>query len=1760
MKRVYLFLFLFILIGNLFGKSISLRAGDKESRKKGITTYTINNLNNPILDITLSKNLIKKEKIGTFTNKRVIICDKELGGSFEYLDKNRVRLYIESKLTTSTTYKCRVNKKLFPKINQKLIIKTKDFSVDEAKLIKQIDSYIIQLKFNDVVNYSSLQNSLSLKDSSNLNVDFEIFPKKDSNIYNILYSNKIKIVDLKLENLENSSFKKLNYEKEFNGLTELNSLLEDYDIDNFPVTPVYAYDGTIYFKFQYLGEIENRDIKNYISIYPETEFHIVKIKREYWEKESKLEIRGDFKANREYQITFKKGLRFEKDDTLYELKEDNIKEVITGDRRATISFINEKNYLSSKGRDILVKVVNNPKIKVVVEKLIDRNFDYFVNFKASRNSYYNFYKYSDIVFKKIVDTKCKKNEICQISLKTDELNISKNGVYRIKLYRDSNNEYEYAVASKILNYSDISINAKVFHDEIFVNLSSLSTNRPFYNAKVRIFDDKNRIIVEGKSDYFGIFRGKVKNLACKNPISVIVSTDSGDKNYLLLNSAINNFDIGCDNVGNNRIESFIYLDREIARPNDKINALFVIKDNQFSSKANSPFKIVITDPVGTTIYKKVLKSDEYGVIEKDIAIPNDYKTGRYNIKVYYFNKEIGYKEFLVEDFIPQKIKNSLKVDKESYFINEPIKVRVGSRYLFGTPASGLKAEVSFSVVKREYKSKKYPDYSFSDENPYEDVKKLELDKVTKDIILDENGSANLIFKQNFVDTSSILQGMISLTVFDDGRGVSNYKTFDIFTHKNLVGIKRVNSGFGESGNSEKFKFILIDTKDREVAPRKLSVEIKRAIYYYYSDSYDIDTIYKTSINSNEELTFTPEESGSYIVTVTDPLYGDSSSTTFYVSGWSYDPVVQKKESKKVDILVKEGIYKAGDEIKIGIKSPLSGRMILTIEDSRLLDYKVIDLKNNTATLNLQVPYGVNDSFYIKAYVIRSTGEDNKIVPFRAFGKKFIKVDKSIHKAKVDFTIKPRYFSKSKATFNIESNIKEGYLILSIVDKGILNIVGQVPPKPFDFFLTKEYETSSIYDFYDNLIAYIHKKVDKYGSGVALHLKMKKHLPPNSLNRRVKPFSFYSKRVKLINGRATISVDIPNFNGKARVVAIVVNKDKIGATSKDILIKDNVIVKPTFPRFMSKGDILKVPVRIFNTTEEKKVLNLKVEAKNVEVTFKDKNVSLSPKSSILKYLTIKAVESPNSYIKVLLSDKDKIYYSDVEIPINERKSLKSFTKGGESDTLVNFKVSKKIFKRGNPFVNISISKTYLSQFKKDFNDLVGYPYGCAEQTSSKMLAMLNSDKFLNKIDKNYQNRIKEAKFYIISGIDKLSRMQNYDGRFYYWPSGDYINDFASIYASDILLEANEKGFEVSKGVINRIYNALNDYANGSSGITLKLYSLYLLSKYQNINLALVNSIYDNDYYYDTTLTNYYFMAILLKKANLEKEFKKVYKEIEDYDLTLDKEFRSYGGDFHSFIRDVAFALYLHLENLPKDKISRRLLEIVVKYIRDNRLYSTQDRAFVMRALSSYYKNQTSDALNATLIFNSTKYHIKKAVTVSGKLEKNYIGILPENNTTINYLIELNYRDKYKIKNIDIDKSRKELAIQTKFYDREGRILNMDNIKVNDKIYMEVNLKSNIEIENIVVNVKIPSNFEIVNIRLNKEDKSSIFKDTNFKPKYRDIRDDRELIFLDINGYATFYIPLRAVTKGVSYLPPVITEAMYDSRINDYAKPFETMEVK
>lgn len=1717
--------------------------------------------NSIVFDIVNSG--ISTDKIGQITHKPLIICDHNLSGFIEYTSKTQYRYFYDKPIIKNEKYSCTINTKYSTK-KSKTTFYTDNFHV---KIVTFTAPNVINVRFKDRVSNEEFLKNISLEKVTKL--------AKSKLSYNIERSDGINFLLRTHEDAQTIVFHVPKSLKSIHGKNiafDWHPTLSDTDRNyktNKDTKSLIFYDNPSWgvgkdgkivlrvFVNQYLNA--NSNVRKFINIKGVKNFSVTdtdwvndKMQKKYALHDKSwnyFDIIGDFKPNTTYQIEFLSGFG----NMQAQLFEDKTYSVKSGDFGHYVGFDNiDKPYISHFG-DIGITSVNVDKINVVVDKMLEQNLRYFLNFDNNLD----IKKASHEVISKSFDLGGEKNVYTKhkISLK-DALKGLKNGIYGVSIHYGEN-KYAY----KKVYLSDIGISAKVYKDGIFVWSSSLKDTSLIKNAKVEIFSSSNILIASGKTDEYGIFKYNKKDFISLKPKSIII-TNGDDKNFLVLNKTNDNTNINHINKNKQSYNAYVYFQTQIIRPDESVKALVVFKDKDYKSLKNAPIRVKIVDPIDKIVYDKAFNTNENGVFSFSHSLKGN-KSGEYRMLVYFADKLKANKRFLVEAFLPHKVKSDIILPKSDIKTDSFFEVKSETNYLFGSPASYMKGSFRLKATSKDFKSKTFKDYIFTNKilsqsntiNYINDIKNITLDK---------NGATKALLSTNISQRPpSILDAQVEFTVLDDGRSVSTYKSVDIYPYDAMVGLN-IEQSILDTDTPVKIDTLLLNPLNDEKLQAKLDVYVYENSWYY---TYDTNGFYKWNqernrvehftINAGDKIEKIFQKSGDYIIEVKDSLGFHSATVDFSVRGWDYSSLSPTNKISQNQVKYEDKLYKKGDIVKLDIKTPMKkGKMLLSLESDTILWYKVIDFQNAHLKVDIPLEVDLEDGLYIHTIAVRSSDTPSNIIPFRATSSSFIKPNRENYKLKP--TILAQDITTSNTIIPVRVKASENStLLISVVDDGILNILDQKPPNPFKFFTIKPKKRVANFDIYDLLLNYVTQgKQLNFGSGILKMAKNKKHLSPQTGAKRVKPFVYFSKLITIDKTKeAKVDLKIPSsYNGSATIVAIEIGDEKIGSISKKITVKDDVIIKPVYPKYGSVGDRWSIPIRVFNTTNKAMPLSLNIKTNElINVENFNKNIELKPNSSKLFYKDFNIKKFGKGEVEIIAKTPDKSFSHKIELPLIFAYPLDTYNEQGESKTPLLLKAPDIYMKGLTPSFSLSVSGDVLAQLKGGNDYLISYPYGCTEQTSSKMLALLKMPNFINSQNKEELNaKLNDRDRFIKEGIQKVANLQKNSGSFGYWDPNGYVNIYASIYTSDILYDLKNNNYDVPNYVLQGVKKSLKTFSNLKDKVNYfnRVYATYLLATKGIVNISNVNNIYDKKIY-QNNLPSIYMMAYILKKARMHSEMEAVLKLAYSYNfLKLEKSTRDYGAAFDSYPRDIAFALYLHVKHFKKNKTSDQLFRRVKKEFKN--LYSTQDKAFALRAISEYYKGDKKGKNEFIITGGGVDEIYDYEANIGGIYKKNSIKLTPKQNW-INYNFSVMQYLPKPIKHEVLKNSKKILSIYRTFVDENGKNVDLGKLKIGQLIYSKVSLLAKEDIDNVVINEQVPSCFEIVNERIYKTKRVKILQNSkNFKPNFVDIRDDKILTFLSLKSanQVNFLTPLRVTTKGVCKLPAIFSEAMYDERINDY----------
>src|SRR5690606_21387425 len=313
--------------------------------------------------------------------------------------------------------------------------------------------------------------------------------------------------------------------------------------------------------------------------------------------------------------------------------------------------------------------------------------------------------------------------------------------------------------------------------------------------------------------------------------------------------------------------------------------------------------------------------------------------------------------------------------------------------------------------------------------------------------------------------------------------------------------------------------------------------------------------------------------GRYRLEIADPQTGQVMRYRFYAGWGAQDADAVGNRPDRVQMKLEGVPARLGDSVRLTVTPPHDGHALVTVEGDRMLWSRWLAVQATGTVLDIPVdPAWKRHDLYVSAVVFRHGREGERLSPPRA-GR-----DRGL----VGAPQKPAKVGPEQRTLvRIKVDGAAGGVAtatLSAVDVGILNISQYATPDPLDFFFGKHRYAAEMRDIYGKLI----EKMDgatgrlKWGGDAALRGDSR------SLPRKVKLVDLFSGPVLLDeSGQADIALDLPDFNGTLRLMAVAFTDDRYGSAEAEMVVAAPIVAELSTPRFITPGDQAAVALDLTN---------------------------------------------------------------------------------------------------------------------------------------------------------------------------------------------------------------------------------------------------------------------------------------------------------------------------------------------------------------------------------------------------------------------------------------------------------------------------------------------------------------------------------------------------------------------------------------------------
>jgi alpha-2-macroglobulin len=1416
------------------------------------------------------------------------------------------------------------------------------------------------------------------------------------------------------------------------------------------------------------------------------------------------------------------------------------------------------------------------------------------------------------------------------------------GVYLLELdSRELKPEARERPRRVLANVTDLGLLAKVGDAASLVWVVRLSDGQPVAGATVRIRDIKGQVRFSGTSNADGIVMApgvaKLLPMVPKAPQGdgddhneayeewdsrgerrMIVTAQTGDDLAVLDTNwssglQVWNFGVNEEHGGGDlRVRGFLQSDRGLYRPGDTVHLRGLVRAIDLAGKMRVPAKakkvhLVIEDPRGTTLVEEDVPASAFGGFHRDLELDPEARLGDYRVKGSVLGQSFADK-FSVEEYRPRSFEVKLTTGKKHLFFGQKISFKVEADYLYGAPLRQGKLKWG---IRRRAHTPSFPEfelYSFQDlvalwdEGAYwarDEERSFSSFVQDGESELDDKGRAQASARDDDQKLAGPQDYLIEATV-TDSRGEAVTARQALVMHQAALYLGLHSEEFVQKADAPfAVSAVALTPEGKRRAAQGVKLTITRSRW----DCTGLGRCERKTEAPVVARTIDIPETGAAVerVTLSQPgsynvklEAGDGrggqaiASDSLYVVGkgeafWSGD------EGARMTLVSSRPKYKSGDVAKLVAQANLPGALALvTLERDGVMQHQVKRLETSGEAIEVPVEARFAPNVYAAVTLVRGrVGEGEKGKPQFKMGMVNLQVDSSDRRLEVTVdTDRPSYRPGETVSATVKVRNGQGApvkaeLALAAADEGVLQIAGYKTPDPLPIFYRPwglGVNSSTTWNRIAAARDPSHSSDEEGEGGDAGGAE------GGRVRSRFMATAYWNPAlVTAADGTAHVSFTAPDNLTAFRVMAVAADKgERFGSGDKRFTVNKPLQAMPALPRFLTLGDALNATVVVHNNSNQPAKVTVSATVTGGVHLQGDTSQIIDVPASGAASAGFPAVAEAEGEASITFQalgggEADAVL---TKVPV-ERPSTSETTLVGEGSTAKHAEHSlPKIagVLPGRSRLEVVLDTTGLSRLDESLSYLVGYPYGCLEQTTSKVVPMVAVGDLAASLDLPEVNQAKLKRF-VSTGIAKILRHQHEDGGFGLW-IGAPTEEHYTAFGLWGLAVARRSGWEVDKAALdkgahwlrNSLARSKNEDGYHYMGVAgAQAFALYVLAELAGDKIgpgadaALLSKLVSER----SKLPRYgrAFVARALARMDRKDEAKKVLDEIlaeagagqgplvigENHDTDL-------SWYWSSDTRTSAIVLGALIEADPKHPAIERLSDGLLAARNQGRWENTQENLYSLVALADLARVRaasggatiTVTAGGQSLYAGALKgAEVKRFAVPSDGLGAGKL-IIETQGAPVYYMARL-----HSVRVLDPAARQAGLTVVREYLDGDsGRPLSQ--AKLGQLVKVRLKIESPSSRSHVAVVDRLPAGLEPVLARFKATDEEGgdeqpvhwwwMARQTRWQNQQ--LHDDRVELFADVlvAGETTHEYLTRAMSAGTFTAPGTLVEMMYKPTVN------------
>jgi uncharacterized protein YfaS (alpha-2-macroglobulin family) len=1042
----------------------------------------------------------------------------------------------------------------------------------------------------------------------------------------------------------------------------------------------------------------------------------------------------------------------------------------------------------------------------------------------------------------------------------------------------------------IVQVTDLGAIWKTSADETFVHVFSLASGQAVSDAKLQTLDEKGHLLAEAKADAHGIARLKTSDAT--RWLMLASGSDTHLVDFRRESESFSLWQLGIrDEAGSgaNGRQALLFTERPVYKPGETVHLKGIVRDVR-DGHAPVPSGDVATlrflDPQGRRLVDHVIHLSDVGSLDEDFKLPAS-GLGFYHVELAMAGpggvpETVNTQDLEVQEYTPNAFE--IIIPRPPTAVGETrIDLPVAAQYYMGKTLS--QAQMTWTVDANDigFSPAGFEAFDFC-----EAIDDYQLNqKLGRSSSFSVQGKADLDFRGSAKVAATIpinskapqpRSAHLLCEITDlDQQTVSQSSEFTIQSSDFYLGIRREH-GVVREGEQLPIDVVAVRT-DGSPMPNPVDATVRLTRIDWQTNNLEsagggseyrtqarfeilseIEIKTRTMRGSQGKWALAAEEKsasitvgkpGQYLLEAMskdDAGHPVLTATAFNVFGpgetvWNYrNPFQIELAADKVE-------YLAGQTARVLVKTPISGEALVTIERDKVLRSFITHLQGNAPTVEVPLRESDAPNVFVSVTMLRGAADSPKKYKAPEYRLGYCKLVVARPESKLTVYVKPdapSYRPGDEVSVGAEvldfngHPVKNAEVTLFAVDEGVLSLMGYKTPDPFVFFngerglsVTTGLTLPTLLPEDPEQRSYGNKGYLVGGGGEG----------ESAFRNNFATCAFWNASLRTgIDGRVAAKFTAPDALTRYRLMAIVhTTRDQFGSAESAFEVNKQLMLEPALPRFANIGDRLTVRGVLHNLTDIEGEVDVHVDFdRTVSTPSESRHVSLPAHGSVAVDIPVAFVQPGKAVWKWAakfsgggLASQDAVQSTiNVGYPVPLKREMRlTELRGGQADLLAGMNPE---LLEGTGAIKVSLTNSRAIELREPLDDLLHYPYGCVEQTTSTMLPWISIHDFKSVLPslKRSDEEIAEV---VRQGVDRLLSMQTSSGGLAYWPGGEEPMFWASAYGGLGMAMARRAGFQVPDEAFNRLCSYLsqqlrgtgddrNDLRSGNSSRCLALYAL------------------------------------------------------------------------------------------------------------------------------------------------------------------------------------------------------------------------------------------------------------------------------------------------------------------------------------------------